>query len=115
CELPMSILRRSVPHRGCGTNAGVSLDRVLAKAVRRQGTRNMLIGNSQFPLDIFVQRLYELCPVKLVAGPHRKTLDVLCISLRPRQCQKARPCMGAVNNVGRRKRKLGAKTALEPV
>jgi hypothetical protein len=36
----------------------------------------MLIGNSQFPLDIFVQRLYELCPAKLVAGPHCNTLDV---------------------------------------
>jgi hypothetical protein len=51
--------------------------RVPAKAVSRQGTRNMLIGNSQFSLDIFVQRLYELCSAKLVAGPHCKTLDVL--------------------------------------
>jgi hypothetical protein len=50
--------RRSVPHRYCSTSAGLPLDRALAKAVSRQGTRNMLIGNSQFPLDIFVQCFY---------------------------------------------------------
>jgi hypothetical protein len=64
--------RRGVSHRYCRASSGTSPDRVLANAVGRQGTRNVLIGNSQFSLDIFVQCFYELRPEKLLAGPHRK-------------------------------------------
>jgi hypothetical protein len=51
-----------VPHRCCRASARMAPGRVLAKAGSRQGTRNVLIGNSQFLLDIFVQCFYELRP-----------------------------------------------------
>jgi hypothetical protein len=50
--------RRSVPHGCRGASAGVSLERILAKAVGRQGTSNVLIGKPQFSLDIIVQCIY---------------------------------------------------------
>jgi hypothetical protein len=99
--------RRSMPHRYCRASARTAPDRLLAKAVSREGTRNVLIGNFQFSLNIFVQRFYELHSANLVAGPHCKTLDVLYSRLWPRQCQKAGPCMGAFGTIGRGQHSLG--------
>jgi hypothetical protein len=47
-----------VPHRCRRALAGMSSDRVLANAGSRHGTRDVLIRNSQFALDIFVQCFY---------------------------------------------------------
>jgi hypothetical protein len=60
------------PHRRCRASAGISLDRGLAKAGSRHGTRNMCVGYAQFALDILVQRFYYVRPAKFVAGPHYK-------------------------------------------
>jgi len=47
-----------VPHRRRRALGGMPPGRLCAKTASRQGAPNVFIGNSQFALDVFVQRFY---------------------------------------------------------